>query len=41
MREFVKFVFNNDICFFILCFLLTFTPVYGIMCLQPEKKKDE
>lgn len=41
MREFVRYIFNNDVCLFFICFMLTFTPIYGIMLLQPEKKKDE
>lgn len=39
MREFVKFIFHNDLTLFILCFVLTFAPIYGIMLIHSEKDK--
>jgi hypothetical protein len=41
MREFVNFIFHNDFCFFLLCFLLTFTPIYGIIIVHSIKNNNE
>jgi hypothetical protein len=38
MREFVNFIFHNDLTLFLLCFLLTITPMYGIMLIHSNSK---
>ena len=35
----VKFLLNNQISLFIICYLLTVTPILGIMIIHSEKKK--
>lgn len=40
MREFVNFIFHDKISLFLMCYLLTIVPIYGIMYLhliQDEK----
>jgi len=39
MREFVRFIFHNDYTLFLICFLLTMTPIYGIMVVHSIKDK--
>ena len=41
MREFVNYIFSHDITIFILCYLLTITPICGIMFIHSNKDKNE